>query len=87
MVDFFSEGVLETAENSVNKAQRLVRIGVEDTARIQTLGRLAGSCLQVHQALKRRPVSTILSMFNYWMIFGLCLWFNNDFQGGLGLGH
>jgi Fic family protein len=56
---FFAEGVLETAQNSVETAQRLVRIGVEDTARIQTLGRLAGSCLQVHQALKRRPVSTI----------------------------
>ena len=56
---FFAEGVLETAENSVNTAQRLVRISVEDMAHIQTLGRLAGSCLQVHQALKRRPVSTI----------------------------
>lgn len=28
-------------------------------ARIQTLGRLAGSCLQVHPSLKHRPVSTI----------------------------
>lgn len=32
---------------------------MEDTTRIQTLGRLAGSCLQVHQALRHRPVSTI----------------------------
>jgi Fic family protein len=56
---FFAEGVLETARNSVETAQKLVRIGMEDAARIQTLGRLAGSCLQVHQALKRRPVNTI----------------------------
>jgi hypothetical protein len=51
-----TEGVLETAQDSVDTAQRLVRISVEDTARIQTLGRLAGSCLQVHQALRRRMV-------------------------------
>ncbi len=35
---FFAEGVLETAQNSVETAQRLVRIGVEDTARIQDPG-------------------------------------------------
>ena len=56
---FFAEGVLETAQNSVETAQRLVRIGVEDTVRIQNLGLFAGSCLQVDQTLKRRPVGTI----------------------------
>jgi Fic family protein len=58
-IDFFAQGVLETAENAVVTAQRLVEVGDEDMARIQPLGRLSGSCMQVHHVLKARPVGTV----------------------------
>jgi Fic family protein len=56
---FFAEGVREMAENAVDTAKSLLQVGTEDLARIQQLGRLSGSCLQVHHVLKRRPVGTV----------------------------
>ena len=56
---FFAEGVLEMAENAVTTARRLAKVADEDAARIQQMGRIAGSCMQVHYALKHRPVGTI----------------------------
>jgi len=56
---FFAEGVREMAENAVDTAKSLLQVGNEDLARIRQLGRLSGSCLQVHNVLKRRPVGTV----------------------------
>ncbi len=56
---FFAEGVRETAEGAVAAAIKLAKFAAEDHARIQSLGRMAGSALQVHRALQRRPVATI----------------------------
>jgi Fic family protein len=61
-VSFFLEGVLETAESAVANARRLAEMSVRDRARIQQLGRIAGSSLQVHQSLQKRPISTITSL-------------------------
>jgi Fic family protein len=58
-ITFFVEGVSEMAENAVGAARDLYKIAGEDRARIQTLGRVSGSCMQVHHALQRRPVGTI----------------------------
>ncbi|MCJ7596128.1 MAG: Fic family protein, partial [Desulfobacterales bacterium] len=56
---FFAEGVIEMAENAVETARRLVRVGNEDLNVIQKLGRSSGSCIQIHHALMRRPIGTI----------------------------
>ncbi|MCU0596859.1 MAG: Fic family protein, partial [Desulfobacterota bacterium] len=58
---FFAEGIREMAENAVDTAKKLLQVSNEDLGSIQQLGRLAGSCLQVHHALKRRPVGTVAS--------------------------
>jgi len=59
---FFVEGVKEMAEDAVKAAKALLNVSNEDQARIEQLGRLSGSCLQVHHALKRRPVNSIAGL-------------------------
>ena len=58
-LDFFLEGVEHTAANAVETARRLVDLFKKDEARIQALGRRAGSVLRSFQVLCRRPVTTI----------------------------
>ncbi|PKN29598.1 MAG: cell filamentation protein Fic, partial [Deltaproteobacteria bacterium HGW-Deltaproteobacteria-21] len=59
---FFAEGVRDMAENAVRTAQSLVQVGSEDHDRIRQIGRLAGSCMQIHHALQRRPISTVAQL-------------------------
>ena len=59
---FFAEGVSQMAENAVITARRLVDLTNEDRNLIQGLGRPSGSCLQIHQVLQKRPISTIGSL-------------------------
>jgi Fic family protein len=61
-VHFFLEGVREMAENAVSTARRLADMVSRDRARIQQLGRVAGSSLLVHQSLQSRPISTLASL-------------------------
>lgn len=56
---FFATAVRVAASQAVDTAKALNALGEADRARIQTLGRVAPSALQVHQALFGRPVSTI----------------------------
>ena len=56
---FFLEGVKVTAEGAVATAQRLVEMFRADRARIEMLGRRAGSVLRVHEAMKARPILSI----------------------------
>jgi len=56
---FFLEGVRVTAEGAVSTAHRLTALFQEDRARIEGVGRRAGSALRVHEALKQRPVTSI----------------------------
>ncbi len=58
-LDFFLEGVELTAVNAVQTARRLVELFKEDEARIQALGRSAGSVLRVYHTLCRRPLVSI----------------------------
>jgi Fic family protein len=55
-LDFFLEGVRQTAEGAVSTARRLVALFQDDRGRIQTRGRAAGSALRVHDVLKQRPL-------------------------------
>jgi Fic family protein len=55
-LDFFLEGVAATADDAVRTARGLVDMFDADRAKIQGLGRRAGSALRVHETLKSRPV-------------------------------
>ncbi|HXC16863.1 MAG TPA: Fic family protein [Holophagaceae bacterium] len=61
-LDFFFQGVEETAAGAVDSAHRLLALFAEDRARIQKLGRSAGSVLQVHHALQSRPIGTVAAI-------------------------
>lgn len=55
---FFLEGVFETAQQAFYTAQKLIRLFAADRRQIETLGRSAGSALQVHQYLQERTFIT-----------------------------
>lgn len=58
-VDFFLEGVEQTAQGAVQTAQRLVALFQQDSLHIQTTGRGAANALRVHHALRSHPVATL----------------------------
>ncbi len=58
-LEFFLEGIRQTADGAVATAHRLVVLFQEDRNRIQERGRAAGSALRVHEALEERPVTTL----------------------------
>ena len=58
-LEFYLEGVAETAEAAVLTAERLLSLFDKDAASIQQQGRAAGSALRVHQALKERPITSL----------------------------
>jgi Fic family protein len=58
-VDFFLEGVEQTAQAAVQTAQRLVELFRQDAQRIQATGRGAANALRVLNALRSRPVSSL----------------------------
>jgi len=58
-LDFFLEGVVHTAQNAVQTAQRLVALFKDDTQKIQRAGRVANTALRVFNALCERPILTL----------------------------
>jgi len=58
-VDFFLEGVEQTARSAVETARRLVDLFETDTRRVQAKGRTAANLLRVLGALRQRPVLTL----------------------------
>lgn len=58
-LDFFLEGVEQTATNAVETAQRLVTLFKGDEQRVQSLGRSASTVLRVFQRLCHRPILTV----------------------------
>lgn len=56
---FFATAVRYSATQAVNTAKALNALGEADRERIRSLGRVAPSALQVHQAMFGRPVTTI----------------------------
>ena len=59
-VDFFLEGVEQTANGAVNTAQRLVALFQADHQRVQAAG--SSSALRVLTALHQRPLSSLKSL-------------------------
>ena len=58
-LDFFLEGVLHTAQNAVETAQRLVALFEDDAQAIQHTQRAASTALRVFHALCQRPIQTL----------------------------
>ncbi|MGH9405464.1 MAG: Fic family protein [Terriglobia bacterium] len=58
-IEFFAEGVIETAEGAVRTAKMLSDLIASDRQKLQLLGRPAGSALRVHQAMVAKPVLSI----------------------------
>ena len=58
-LDFFLQGVRETAESAVNTAWELLDMFESDRSRIAEIGPRAGSTLRVHQALVEGMMLTI----------------------------
>lgn len=58
-VDFFLEGVEQTARGAVQTARRLVDQFEADTSRISQMGRAAANTLRILAVLRQRPVLTL----------------------------
>lgn len=58
-VDFFLEGVEQTAHGAVQTARRLVTLFQQDAQRAQATGRGAANVLRVLDALRQRPMSSL----------------------------
>lgn len=63
-LDFFLEGIEETAQNAVQTAQRLVAVFQEDEGRIQDQGRVASTALRVFNALREKPLTSLNEVCN-----------------------
>jgi len=58
-LEFFLDGVAQTAEQAVATAHRIVALLDEDRARVKTFGRSAASAMRVHQGLGERAILSI----------------------------
>jgi len=58
-VDFFLEGVEQTALGAVQTARRLVSLFEADTQRVRAIGRKASNALRVLAALRTRPILSL----------------------------
>jgi Fic family protein len=58
-VEFFLEGVEQTALSAVQTARRLVTLFQQDTQRVQATGRAAANALRVLDALRQRPMCSL----------------------------
>ena len=56
---FFFEGVGVTGDRAFNMASRLLRLFEEDREKIKTLGRAAGSALELHRFFQSHPVTSV----------------------------
>jgi hypothetical protein len=58
-IEFFLEGVIETAEQGDRNANRLVALFGADRQRIEGLGRPSGSALRIHSELQKAPIPSV----------------------------
>lgn len=58
-LQFFLEGVVTTAEQASSTAKRILDLFEQDRRRIENIGRGAGSALQVHQLIRKKPIFSI----------------------------
>lgn len=56
---FFLQGIFETARQAVETARAVLDLFEQDRKRIRGLGRIAGSCLQLHRSLQQQAIVNI----------------------------
>ncbi len=56
---FFLEGVIETADQAVDSAKKILNLFDEDRRKIEQLGGSAGSALRIHHLLEKKVVTSI----------------------------
>jgi Fic family protein len=59
-LQFFLEGVIETATQAAESAKRLLDLFEEDRKQIEGLGRAASSTLRVHYHFQKKPITDML---------------------------
>lgn len=57
-LEFFLDGVTETAEQATGAARRILDLFERDRQRIEALGRAAGSAHRIHGYLRRHPITS-----------------------------
>lgn len=58
-VEFFLQGVRDTANQASNTAQRILSLLEQDRVRVESIGRSAANALRVHQYLQTSPLVSI----------------------------
>ena len=58
-LEFFLDGVVETSEQGVATARRMLALFEKDQSKISGLGRAAASALRVHGELQRSPLQSV----------------------------
>lgn len=58
-LDFFLQGVEETANQAADNASRLLQVFQQDRARLHALGRKGASAIKLHDILQKQPVVTV----------------------------
>jgi Fic family protein len=58
-LQFFLTGVMETATEATDAAQKLWSLVDQDRRRIQEQGKIAGTALRVHDLLQQRPIISV----------------------------
>ena len=58
-LDFFLQGVEETANQAADTASRLLQVFQQDRARLHRLGRKGTSAIKLHDVLQKQPVITV----------------------------
>ena len=57
-LDFFADAVIDTANQAVDTANRLLKMAANDRQRINQLKRISGSAHLIHQSMMERPLVT-----------------------------
>jgi Fic family protein len=58
-IDFFLEGVTETAQQAISATTEVLKLFERDRKRIESLGRAAPSALRVHDYLQKKMVLVV----------------------------
>ena len=57
-LDFFADAVTTTATQAVDTIQRLIKLSVDDSRKINNLKRISGSAHLIHKAMLERPITS-----------------------------
>lgn len=58
-LEFFLRGIYETATQAVATARSLLALFENDRTKIRGLGRISGSCLELHEHLQQSPITNL----------------------------